>query len=137
MAPQKVLWKFYQVGKLLRTLLSALVDILWDWSWGFHLWQRKIFWSNLVNASHPNPGQRENYLKFLFSYFFVVRQKVLWRPLKAFIKPFEVPQRSVKILVNFYFWCNFLKRTRCEGLTLNDIRCIRIWAWQKWGKIRW
>ena len=30
--------------------------------------------------------------------------------LKAFIKPFEVPQRSVKIkiLVNFYFNINFL-----------------------------
>ena len=32
-------------------------------------------------------------IKFLFSYFFVVPQKAL----KAFIKPFEAPERSVKI----------------------------------------
>ena len=32
-------------------------------------------------------------LSFLFSHFFVVGQKVL----KAFIKPFEAPQRSVKM----------------------------------------
>ena len=32
------------------------------------------------------------------------------KALKAFIKPFEVPQRSVKIkiLINFYFNINFL-----------------------------
>ena len=36
--------------------------------------------------------------------------KVFIKALKAFIKPFEVPQRSVKIkiLINFYFNINFL-----------------------------
>ena len=35
----------------------------------------------------------------------MVPQKVLWRAFKAFIKPFEPPQRSVKIItyVNFLF----------------------------------
>ena len=35
----------------------------------------------LVNPFHHNPGRREkNEVKFLFSHFFVVPQKVLWRP---------------------------------------------------------
>ena len=36
--------------------------------------------------------------------------KGFMKALKAFIKPFEVPQRSVKIkiLINFYFNINFL-----------------------------
>ena len=34
-------------------------------------------------------------LKFLFSHFFVLPQKVL-RTFKTFIKPFEAPQRNVK-----------------------------------------
>ena len=49
-----------------------------------------------------------NQLKFLFSHFFVVPQKVLWSNiyiLHSFVKPFEVPQRSVKIkiYVNFFY----------------------------------
>ena len=48
-----------------------------------------------VNLSRPDPGRGEkNNLRFLFSRFFVVPQKV-----KAFIKSFEVPQRSVKIKI--------------------------------------
>ena len=46
-----------------------------------------------LSPSRPNPRRRE--LKFLFAYFFAVLQKVL----KAFIKPFEAPQRSVKIKI--------------------------------------
>ena len=37
-------------------------------------------------------------IKFLFWHFSVMPQKVLWRP---FIKPFEAPQRSVKIKIWF------------------------------------
>ena len=33
----------------------------------------------------------------------MVRQKVLWRPLKAFVKPFEAPQRRVKIKIEVNF----------------------------------
>ena len=51
---------------------------------------------------------RGNQLKFLFFHFFVVPQKVLWSNiyiLHSFIKPSEVPQRSVKIkiYVNFFY----------------------------------
>ena len=38
-------------------------------------------------------------IKFLFWHFSVMPQKVLWRP---FIKPFEAPQRSVKIKLWFF-----------------------------------
>ena len=49
-----------------------------------------------------------NQLKFLFQHFFVVPQKGLWSNiyiLHSFIKPFEVPQRSVeiKIYVNSFY----------------------------------
>ena len=58
----------------------------------------------------PTQCISESYVKMkinlivLFSHFFVVPQKYLWRPLKVFIKPFEAPQRSVKIkiYVNFF-----------------------------------
>ena len=44
--------------------------------------------SKHINSSRPDPGRREKFnLKFLFSNFFVVPQKV-----KAFIKPFEAPK---------------------------------------------
>ena len=48
-----------------------------------------------------------NQLKFLFSHFFVVPQKVLWSNiyiLHSFIKPSEVPQRSVKIKIYVIFF---------------------------------
>ena len=45
-----------------------------------------------VNPSRPNPGRREKInLKFLFSHFVVIHQKVL--------KPFEAPQRNVRIKI--------------------------------------
>ena len=51
---------------------------------------------NDLNPLRPNPGRREkNQLKFSFSHFFVVLQKAF----KAFIKPLEAPQRSVKIKI--------------------------------------
>ena len=45
-----------------------------------------------IKPSRPNLGQRERINSNFFSYFFVV-------PQKAFIKPFEAPQRSVKIKI--------------------------------------
>ena len=77
-----------------------------------------IFWAMLnqrnnhsviviFNPSHPNPGRREKIsLKFLFSYFFVGPQKGFMKALKAFIKPFEAPQRSVKIKISIKFCFN-------------------------------
>ena len=47
----------------------------------------------IFNPSRPKPLRREKInLKFLFLHFFVV-------PQKAFIKPFEAPQRSTKIKI--------------------------------------
>ena len=39
----------------------------------------------------------ENQIKFLISYFFAVPQKVLMKAFKTFIKPFDAPQKSMKI----------------------------------------
>ena len=52
-----------------------------------------------INPSRPNSGQREKIkLNFYFHtslwYF-----KRFYEPFKAFIKPFEAPQRSVKIKI--------------------------------------
>ena len=49
-------------------------------------------------------------IKFLFSHFFAVPQKAF----KAFLKPFEAPQRSVKIKI----WVNF---SLCLGLGLEGL----------------
>ena len=50
----------------------------------------------LVNPSRLDPGRREkNNLNFYFSHLFMVPQKVF----KAFMKPFEAPQRNVKIKI--------------------------------------
>ena len=46
-----------------------------------------------INLPVPIPIGRREKVRFLFSHFFVVPHKVF----KAFIKPFEAPQRSVKI----------------------------------------
>ena len=43
------------------------------------------------------PGEDKINLGFLFSNFLVVIQKVFMKTLKAFIKPYEAPQRSLKI----------------------------------------
>ena len=43
-----------------------------------------------LNLFRPNPWRRE---RIKLNFYFAVPQKVL----KAFLKPFEVPQRSVKI----------------------------------------
>ena len=47
-------------------------------------------------------------LKFLFLHLFVVPQGFM-KAFKALIKPFETPQKSVKIKIYFLFQYNFLK----------------------------
>ena len=87
-----------------------------------------------VNPSRPDTGRREkSKLKVIFSHFFVVPQKVLR---EDFTKPFEAPQRSVKIkiYVKFYF-NNFLKCTaRRKGLRRNIFTSVNVplsptWSW--------
>ena len=47
--------------------------------------------------SRPIPDDEEKkQINFLFSNFFVVPSKGFMKALKAFIQPFEAPQRSVK-----------------------------------------
>ena len=81
----------------------------------------KHFSANLILL-----GQREK-ISFLFSHFFAVSRKALKafiKIFKVFTKPFEAPQRSVKIKIqiNFYFnttsknarvnYCNFTWKIR-------------------------
>ena len=57
------------------------------------------------NPSRPDLGRRDKInLKFIFILFYGV-SKGLIKVLKAFIKPFEAPQKSVniKIYANFHF----------------------------------
>ena len=80
--------------------------------------QNIIFHITGFNPSRPDLGQREKInLKFLFSHFFVVPQKIFMKALKAFTKPFEAPQRSakIKISVNFCFNINFLNAQDVKG----------------------
>ena len=59
----------------------------------------KDFLKTIYTFPSQSWTKRKNQIKFLFSHFFVVSQKVL----KSFIKPFEAPQRSVKIKKLTYF----------------------------------
>ena len=63
----------------------------------------------LFNRSRPNPGQRE---KIRLNFYFHISLVVI-KALKVFMKPFEAPQRSVKIknLTKFLFQYNFQKCT--------------------------
>ena len=62
------------------------------------------------NPSRLDPGQKEknNLIALSFSPSFFHRLHLI-KALKAFIKPFKAPQRSVnvKIFVNFYFTTTF------------------------------
>ena len=63
-------------------------------------------------STYPVPiPDKEKKLTSIFIFTLLCgASKGFMKALKAFIKPFEVPQRSVKIkiLVNFYFNINFL-----------------------------
>ena len=70
-----------------------------------------------LNPSRPNPGRRE---KIKVSFYFHVHfgaSKGFMKTLKAFIKPFEAPQRSVdiKIQLNFYFNTTFRNARVVKG----------------------
>ena len=58
-----------------------------------------------LNGSRPNPGRREKITSIFIFKILCGASKGFMKALKAFIKPFEVRQRSVKIKVylNFYF----------------------------------
>ena len=61
-------------------------------------------WKLILNPSHPDPGRKEKInLNFYFYTSLGCFKKDLWRPLKAFIKPFEAPKRSVKIKIKLMF----------------------------------
>ena len=49
------------------------------------------------HPSRPDPGQREKKIKFFIFTHLRVALKGFMKTLKAFIKPFVAPQRSVKI----------------------------------------
>ena len=51
-----------------------------------------------INPSRPNSGRRE---KINLNFYFLPYLCYLKKTLKVFIKPFEAPQRSVKIKINF------------------------------------
>ena len=55
-----------------------------------------------MNSSRPDPGRKE---KINLNFYFDTSLRFLRRfneSLKAFIKPFEAPQRSVKILIKYF-----------------------------------
>ena len=49
------------------------------------------------NPSRPDPGQREKIDLNFYFHTSLYASKGFMKALKAFIKPFEAPQRSVKI----------------------------------------
>ena len=71
--------------------------------------ENTLFTSGKLNPSCPNPGRREKNQRKVFTLLFGT-SKGFMKALKAFIKPFEELQRSVKtkISVNFYFKINLL-----------------------------
>ena len=59
-----------------------------------------------LNPSRPDRGRKE---KINLNFYFQTScgaSKGFYEGLKVFIKPFEVPQRSVKIEILVNFYCN-------------------------------
>ena len=54
-------------------------------------------WRNYMIPSRPNPGRREKINLNFYFHTSLWCLKRFYEDLKAFIKPFEAPQRSVKI----------------------------------------
>ena len=71
---------------------------------------------NCINPSRPNLGRKEKSQIFIFT-FLCGASKGFMKALKAFIKPFEAPQRSVKIKIslNFYFNTAFRNARNVKG----------------------
>ena len=64
---------------------------------------------SLINPLRPNPGRREKINLNFYFHTSLGASEGFMKAFKAFIKPFEAPQRSVKIKihVNFYFYTTF------------------------------
>ena len=62
-----------------------------------------IFWTLICiwffNPSHPDPQRREKNNLNIFSQFFVVEQGFITKAFKVSIRPFEAPQRAVKMKI--------------------------------------
>ena len=54
-----------------------------------------------INPSRPDPGRREKITKILNFTLLCGASKSFMKAFKAFIKPFEAPQRSMKIKLIF------------------------------------
>ena len=85
------------------------------------MWRKDVPYQTLGHLSPERPVHfwklywNKNRVKFLFSYFFLVP---LCGAFKAFIKPFEVPQRSVKIKIQLnFFTLSGIETLRVKGAT--------------------
>ena len=67
------------------------------------LTNQSIIKSFVFNPSRPNPERREN---IKLNFYFQISLWCLKRFYEAFIKPFEAPQRSVKIKIKLNFYIN-------------------------------
>ena len=65
---------------------------------GFFVILQFLTW-RLINLSRPDSGRRENYIKIFIFTLLCGASKAFKKAFKAFTKPFEAPQRSVKIKI--------------------------------------
>ena len=85
------------------------LDMLFNLLQAFHF---KIDWEFPINPSRTDPGRRE---KINITFYFHTSLRCLKRfnkALKAFIKPFEAPQRSVKIKINLIYFNTTFRNAR-------------------------
>ena len=63
------------------------------------------FQDHILTLNAPIPDKKKNLTKIFIFALFCGASKAFMKAFKTFIKPFETPQRSVKIKikVNFYF----------------------------------
>ena len=65
----------------------------------------QIKWA-IINPSRPNPGRREKISEIFIFTLLCGASKGFMKAFKAYIKPFEAPQRSVKIKIKLNFYIN-------------------------------
>ena len=76
----------------------------------------------IFNPSRPDPGPREKInINFIFT-LFCGTTKGFMNALKAFIKPFEAPRRSVKIKLKLIFISTQLSEMHGAGRVKKDER---------------
>ena len=68
-----------------------------------------------INSSRPDPGRRDKINLNLFFTLLCGASKSFMKALKAFIKPCEAPQRSVKIKIYVNFYLNTTLRNARGG----------------------